>query len=235
MTDDTQELEAPPQESPDQKKRITHQILGWKAFLLWPISLVIKLWLASLRIDLSPEHRLLLCNAQRPIVYVFWHNEIIVAVASRRFRPSRRLCALVSASKDGAWLTAVFKHLGLETARGSSSWRGAQAIRELIRALRAGFDVGITPDGPRGPLHVFNPGAALVALKSGAPIIVMAAKIDRAWTLNSWDRFKIPKPFARVTLHCETLTQEAIPYKRPKEAAEWIKGRLDALHAAANP
>jgi len=83
--------------------------------------------------------------------------------------------------------------------RGSSSWRGAQALREALAILQAG-DLGITPDGPRGPCYDFKPGAALLARKANCPVALLALNFDRALRLNSWDGFLFPLPFSKVEL-----------------------------------
>jgi hypothetical protein len=84
--------------------------------------------------------------------------------------------------------------------RGSTTRGAERALLSLVRELEAGREVAITPDGPRGPARSFAPGALIAAQRSGAPILPVAASADRAWRLGSWDRFVIPKPFARITV-----------------------------------
>jgi hypothetical protein len=111
----------------------------------------------------------------------------------------------VSASKDGAWLAAFFKLVGIEAVRGSSSHRGVAALRELIAAVQAGMDVAITPDGPRGPRYTVKQGPVLVARRAGAPLLLASCKFHSAWRLKSWDGFYLPKPFSKITLRCIQL------------------------------
>jgi lysophospholipid acyltransferase (LPLAT)-like uncharacterized protein len=69
-----------------------------------------------------------------------------------------------------------------------------------VRVLRAGSDIAITPDGPRGPRHTFAPGALIVAFRAQVPIVPIGMHVDRSWRLHSWDQFEVPKPFARITV-----------------------------------
>jgi hypothetical protein len=128
----------------------------------------------------------------------------------RRFREGRPAYALVSASQDGAWLTAFFSLAGLRTVRGSSSRLGREAASALVETLRAGHDVGITPDGPRGPCYELKPGGVIVARRTRAPVLLVGGEFSSAWRLKSWDRFYIPKPFSRVRMRCEVLTPEQL-------------------------
>jgi lysophospholipid acyltransferase (LPLAT)-like uncharacterized protein len=118
--------------------------------------------------------------------------------------------ALVSASQDGAWLTAFFALGGLRTVRGSSSRLGREAASALVEMLRAGNDVGITPDGPRGPCYELKPGGVIVARRTRAPILLIGGEFESAWRLRSWDRFYIPKPFSRVRMRCELVMPDQL-------------------------
>ena len=124
-----------------------------------------------------------------------------------RHRSSKtRAYALVSASKDGAWLSAFFALFGLNTVRGSSSRLGREAATALVEMLRAGHDIGITPDGPRGPIYELKPGAVIVPRRTGAPLLLVGAEFSSAWRLKSWDRFYVPRPFSRVRMRCEIIS-----------------------------
>ena len=136
-----------------------------------------------------------------PVILVLWHGRMLPAAALHR---DRRFAVLVSPSGDGAIAVGVLARLGLQAFRGSTSRGGARALRELASHLRAGSPVGLTPDGPRGPRHAFNTGAAWLARETGAPIVSVAVACDRAWRQRSWDRFTIPRPRARVELRYGT-------------------------------
>lgn len=134
-------------------------------------------------------------------IFCFWHNRIAaIAILFRKFYPRGRggVTVLTSPSRDGELLARVMGALGMGAVRGSSSRRGAVALRELRRVLEAGGDVAITPDGPRGPRYVLGPGVIHLAQATGVPIIPLHARFSRAWRLRTWDRFAVPLPFSHV-------------------------------------
>ncbi|MBI2796365.1 MAG: lysophospholipid acyltransferase family protein [Gemmatimonadetes bacterium] len=132
-----------------------------------------------------------------PVVLVIWHGEML---ATLWFARGQGIAALVSEHKDGEIIAQVATGMGWRMVRGSSSRGAARALLGLVRVLRDGGDVIVTPDGPRGPAHSFAPGALAAAQRGGAPVVVLRVHASRAWRLGSWDGFMIPKPFARVTL-----------------------------------
>ncbi|MEO7963088.1 MAG: DUF374 domain-containing protein, partial [Gemmatimonadaceae bacterium] len=138
---------------------------------------------------------------------------------------------LVSTHADGEIIARILESLGFTTVRGSSSRGGARALLELVRVLREGHDVAVTPDGPRGPRRVFAPGAAVAAMRAGAPVIGIGARTERAWRLRSWDRLMIPKPFARVTVrYTEALR---VVGNTPRDAERDAPRLGEALNAVA--
>ena len=116
---------------------------------------------------------------------------------------------LTSASGDGAIIAAVMESFGLQSVRGSSSRRGASALLGLAGALEQGRDLGVTPDGPRGPLYQLGPGVVFLARQTGAPIQPIRVEFSRALRLKSWDRFMIPLPFARARVIYDALISVA--------------------------
>jgi lysophospholipid acyltransferase (LPLAT)-like uncharacterized protein len=99
---------------------------------------------------------------------------------------------------------------GMRTVRGSSSRLGREAATALVDVLRAGHDVGITPDGPRGPCYELKPGGVIVARRTRAPALLVGAEFTSAWRVRSWDRFYVPRPFSRVRMRCEVLLPEQL-------------------------
>jgi lysophospholipid acyltransferase (LPLAT)-like uncharacterized protein len=95
--------------------------------------------------------------------------------------------------------------IGIHPVRGSSSNLGREAAKVLIEVMRAGHDIGITPDGPRGPMYVVEPGVLVVTRRNHAPMVLLGAEFSRAWRLRSWDRFYIPWPFSRIRMHSRIL------------------------------
>jgi lysophospholipid acyltransferase (LPLAT)-like uncharacterized protein len=174
------------------------------AFLIaWAIRLY------SLLMRVRIEDRTGLKELPPGVIWAFWHNRLLLLPVFRRRRArDRRICVLTSPSRDGAMLAAVMKHFDMEAVRGSSNKRAAQALVECRRRLLEGTDLAITPDGPRGPVYVAAPGTVQLARVTGRPILPVRVDYSRKWQIRSWDRFQIPRPFARVSvllmppLHC---------------------------------
>lgn len=143
---------------------------------------------------------------QPPVIWVLWHNRLIVIpILYERLLRHRKGAALISRSKDGGLLANCIKRFGGETVRGSSSRGGSSALAALKRKLSDGYDVYITPDGPRGPRYELSPGAIWLAQASGARILRVDAESSAVWRLGRWDGFMIPKPFAKVRVTLNPL------------------------------
>ena len=185
-----------------------------------PAALFLRLWLATLRFR---------CNVARiddspgPSVLLLWHDKLFVSswIANRYF--ARPVTALISTSKDGAWLVAFFRFMGITAVRGSSNRRGAAALITLTRSVRAGNHAGITPDGPKGPALEFKAGAVSLARLTRSPFVVMGIRYHACWRMRSWDRFALPVPFSRVDV---TLLREPAPAEG--ETDEVVTARLQA-------
>ena len=158
----------------------------------------------TLRMNIEDRGGLLDRNFRQPLIWTFWHNRIFVVPLLRdRYVRHRMGTVLTSVSKDGAIIAAVMKSFGLKSARGSTSRRGAAALREMAAALAAGEDAGIVPDGPRGPRYKVGPGLVYLARLTGAGILPIHIEYSRALRLKSWDRFMIPLPFTKVRVICD--------------------------------
>lgn len=156
---------------------------------------------ATLRVRIIDPHGFLAAPPDGPAIYAFWHNRILAITAAflRCYPRGRRgVLVLTSASKDGTWLGLVARQLGMGSVRGSSSRRGATAMRELLDRVEAGYDIAITPDGPRGPVYQLGPGLVYLAQKARLPVLPCHATFHSAWRLRTWDSFAIPKPFSCV-------------------------------------
>ncbi len=132
-----------------------------------------------------------------PVVLALWHGELLPLLWGMR---GRGYAPLISTHADGEVIARIVKSLGFVPIRGSSSRGGARALIEATRRLSEGVTVAFTTDGPRGPRRRSAPGAAAAAARGGVPLVPLGAAVDRAWRLRSWDRFVIPKPFARVVV-----------------------------------
>jgi lysophospholipid acyltransferase (LPLAT)-like uncharacterized protein len=140
-----------------------------------------------------------------PSIYCLWHSTLlVVAYVFRRTGKS----VIVSSSRDGRLAADIAGRWGHSIIFGSSHKGGIAALRQSIKILKEGRSIGITPDGPKGPIEKAKGGAAQIALVSKRPLVAIRVKSDRAWRLKSWDKFLIPKPFAKLTI---TLSEPISP------------------------
>jgi len=160
-----------------------------------------------------------------PVIWIFWHNCLFASpLTKKRYSGSAKASALASASKDGAIIESLVASFGVKTVRGSSSRRGVAALIALKKALKAGEQLFITPDGPRGPRYELQPGVIKLAQSSGVPIIPVRFEHSSSWRLNSWDRFYIPKPFSKITAHVGHAID--VPAKLDAEEFERYRERV---------
>ena len=204
-------------------------IAGWRRLILWPLAVLARLWGRSLRFELAPDDLRNITKRDEPVAIILWHNRLFLAAEIvRRFRQGRPAYSLVSASQDGAWLDAFFSMVGMATVRGSSQRLGREAVLALIAKLRAGYDIGITPDGPRGPRYEFKAGALVVARRAGTPALLIGGRFRSARQLKSWDGFYLPTPFSRVQLVCTHVSADEL--RSPALTAEVLRDRLLAIN-----
>jgi len=140
-------------------------------------------------------------------IYSFWHNRVLcLPECFLRVTTRTRLTCLTSPSKDGTITEAMMAAYGVQSIRGSSSRRGKQAMIEMVKAVRSGASIAISPDGPRGPVYSMNPGVIRLAAKTQTPLIPVKLKCSRYWELKTWDKFRIPMPFSRLELEfCDPI------------------------------
>jgi len=136
-----------------------------------------------------------LYDARQPFIYAIWHNRILPLLYAHR---DEAMVLLISRHRDGGYLADLAERLGYRFVRGSTQRGGDVGLLGIVRALKSGSVVAVTPDGPRGPLERVKPGVVAAAQHAGVPIIPGTASVSRAWRLSSWDRFFIPKPFATI-------------------------------------
>ena len=220
---------SPTDENPDSGTDQVHGIAGWRRVLVWPLALLVRLWGRSLRFEVAPTDLANITKRDEPVAIILWHNRLFLAAEIvRRFRQGRPAYSLVSASKDGAWLDAFFSMVGMRTVRGSNHRLGREAVLALIAKLRGGYDIGITPDGPRGPCYEFKAGALVVARRDGAPALLLGMNFRSARRLKSWDGFYVPRPFSRVQIRCAVVP--AAELRDEGMTAEVIQQRLRELN-----
>ena len=170
----------------------------------WLLRVMVSCIGSTLRWRVEDPSGVLANTPERSCIFAFWHNRIfLLPYLFRKHWHSRRrdrVAVLVSASKDGEFLTSVLEKFNLICVRGSSSRRGKQALREMTELVNLGYDAGITPDGPRGPKYRCQDGAISLAALTQAPIIPVSWDVNWKVTVKSWDAFMVPLPFGRATL-----------------------------------
>lgn len=131
-------------------------------------------------------------------IYCFWHDRIFLTTYWWR---NRKIVVMTSRSFDGEYIARFIQRFGYGAIRGSSTRGGIGAVVEMVRLMRAGCTTAFTIDGPKGPRYVAKMGAVLLAKKSGHPIVPVTMALERFWTVPSWDKFQIPKPFTRARVY----------------------------------
>jgi lysophospholipid acyltransferase (LPLAT)-like uncharacterized protein len=153
-------------------------------------------WTYRWRIEGAAHYDAVTSSGQQPIL-ALWHGRILPGL--HYFR-NRGVVVITSQNFDGEWIARILHKFGFGTARGSTSRGGARALVQLRRDLAAGKPAAFTVDGPRGPARVVQPGVAFLAGATGHPILPYHIESNRHWTLRSWDKTQIPKPFSTVVL-----------------------------------
>jgi hypothetical protein len=212
---------------PPFKKRLIFWLatrLGWLIILLLG-------YLTRIRY-VGGEHFEWLRDNNKPFIYCIWHGKILIPIFTHRYE---NIHAMVSLHADGEMIAQTLHRLGYRTIRGSST-RGAQrAVVEMIRALKQKKICAIMPDGPKGPRHVFKPGAISIAQKSGAYLLPFTFACSNPFRFNSWDRFTIMLPFSKsVAIYGEPI---AVPADLKDEAFEdfrlMVEGKMLELEKYA--
>jgi len=163
--------------------------------LPWLASLVIRLLRHLARVEFIGEERVrALWTQGENVIFTFWHDQLLLMVKGYR-GPGAKM--LISASRDGELIARTIEHFGLGAIRGSSSRGGRRAFRELLSAAGEAVDIGMTPDGPKGPRHQVKDGVAQLACLSGRAVVPIAFACSRGHRFASWDRFLLPYPGCR--------------------------------------
>ena len=196
-------------------------------------SWLMRALLVTLRFRFEDHARVMATPPEKPLLWAFWHNRLFVMpYVFEHFFPGRPGAALTSASKDGEILAAFLNRFSVRAIRGSSSRGGAKALVEMKRAIEDGYIIGITPDGPRGPIYHLNPGVVKLAQVTGGFVLPVRVRYSRCWQLKSWDGFMIPKPFATVEITFDTL--HAVPPTADDAAFESERVRMQEMLVAGN-
>ena len=185
----------------------------------WLIATLIRVVGLTLRFRLDDRGGLCKNLPNGPMIWVFWHNRVFTGpLVYKKYLRKRHGNVLTSPSGDGEIIAQVLARFGVGSVRGSSNKRPAAALRELVKVIRGGGDVCITPDGPRGPVYQLQGGVVKLAQLAAVPVLPIRMKYSRAITLKTWDRFQIPLPFSRVDVVLEEL--QSLPRVASEEESE---------------
>ena len=148
------------------------------------------------RVEGVEHYDAIIASGRQPII-AFWHGRILPGML---FWRDRNIVVITSQNFDGEWVARIIRRFGYDTARGSTSRGGVRALVQLRRDLDAGRSVAFTLDGPRGPARVAQPGAVWLSAATGHPLLPFHVESSRHWTMRSWDRTQVPKPFSTIGL-----------------------------------
>lgn len=194
-------------------------------FLAWLVAVLLEGLGMTLRITMEDRAGITKAPANEPYIWSFWHNRLLLLPILRHRYFSHRPdgATMASQSKDGEWAAHLIRRVRITPIRGSTARGGTSAVREAARFLRRGEDVGITPDGSRGPRYEFKPGLVLLAQISGRPIIPVGVEYARCFRFKSWDGFMIPYPFSRVEVVLGDLVHVARTHSEEAFEAERVR------------
>ena len=174
--------------------------LRFLALILLPFvaSLMIRFLYRTNKINFhSPE-----TISDEPIIFACWHGELLMLpYLYSHYRKKPHAKVLISNHFDGELISRTIKNFGLGTLAGSTTRNAARVLIQAIKTIKEGFDIGITPDGPKGPRHEVSDGIIVMAQKTKAKIVLVEIKPTKFWQLNSWDKFVIPKPFGIINYY----------------------------------
>lgn len=155
---------------------------------------------------------------EAPVIFAFWHGDLLMQpYMYAHLRASPKANVIISDHFDGMIIAKVMRYFSLGTIHGSSNRSAAKVLFQAIRSLKEGYDIGITPDGPKGPRHEVADGVVVMAQKAKAQVVIYSCVPSRYWQLPSWDRFTIPKPFSRLDFYASSpLWLEGMPLESAK-------------------
>ncbi|MCK4874789.1 MAG: lysophospholipid acyltransferase family protein [Sulfurimonas sp.] len=168
------------------------------------IALIIVPFLASILIRLlyltnKKEFEASVVVDEKPLIFACWHGELLMLpYLYKRYRKTPHAKVLISSHFDGMLISKTVKYFGLDTIAGSTNRNAAKVLIQGIKALKDGYDIGITPDGPKGPRHEVADGIIVMAQKTNTKIVLTRMLPTKYWQFNSWDKFIVPKPFGTL-------------------------------------
>jgi len=161
-----------------------------------------------------------------PTIFACWHGELLMLPYMYfHYRKVPHAKVLISPHFDGLLISKTIKYLGLETIAGSTNRNAARVLIQAMKSIKEGYDIGITPDGPKGPRHEMADGIIVMSQKTKAKIVLIRVTSTKFWQFNSWDKFVVPKPFGIMRFYATEPLD--ISEMKLEEARAYLKKRLD--------
>lgn len=160
-----------------------------------------------------------------PFIMASWHGDLLFqSYIYRQFRKTPKVDIVISEHFDGRLIAKTMSHFSLGAIHGSSTRNGARVLIQALRLLKEGHDIGITPDGPKGPRHEVQDGVIVMAQKTNSKIMAFSCVPSSFWQLGSWDKFTIPKPFGTLDFYSsEPIDLQGM---EPDDARALVKVKL---------
>lgn len=189
-----------------------------RAFALWAVPIIGAILIRFLYISNRKQFHLPSIIPQEPVVFAFWHSDLLMQpYLYYQFRKVPKAKVLISEHFDGQIIARSMKFFKLGTIHGSTTRGGAKVLIQALKSLSQGYDIGITPDGPKGPRYEVSDGIVVMAQKRHAKVIIFHCRPSKYWQLSSWDRFVVPKPFGRLDFYAsEPIELEGLDMESAK-------------------
>ena len=199
------------------------EIKKMPTWFFFPFALALKfskLFLLRTSVE-DPFNSLQMRNV--PVVTVSWHNRLLYFPAMMPKKYRVLTFALISPSRDGQYVSDLAIQFGVRSVRGSSYRKGARALKEAEQVINNKFNLSVTPDGPRGPKYKMSQGPIILASKTGCPILPLSVNASSYWEINSWDKFQIAKPGAKLQLIFGDLIKIPLIFQQKKlRSGGWL-------------
>jgi hypothetical protein len=182
----------------------------------------------TIRFEIEGDDPRLAATSDSKPIFAVWHDRIFLGTY---FLRGSGIVFLTSQSFDGEYIARFLQRFGFGVIRGSSTRGGARGLAQMVRGMKRGLAMGFTVDGPKGPRYIAKPGPILLAKKTASPILPFLIEPSKYWTVNSWDRLQIPRPFARAKVLAGKMieVEPGIPDDEAQRKLSELQQRLDEL------
>ena len=216
-------------------KKQFRKIKKFPDWIYWLPARVVMLWRAMMRVEIVDPNGLLeeyRRDTDRVCIINIWHNRLLMLPPLFERPLRKRTYAVISASRDGQYIADFAAQFGAKSIRGSTRKQGLKVLHDAIKTIQGGCMVVFTPDGPRGPRYKMSKGPIHIASQLGIPVVALGINYSSYWSVKSWDAFRIPKPWAKLTLIIGNELH--IPAElTPDELEDWRKKAEDELNRAS--